>query len=168
MEHIEVQSPPHALTKFLVWTSGLSTLFVVVTVLLVAIDSGEKTGALIAILMVVAAQVIVVVPLYRATRLMLRISEQGVFVRLRPFQLKDRLIPWTDVMYARIRPVRPFGEFGGWGIRWDLGKKKGYLWNGEEALELFLTNGKIVVITIMDVEGARQVVNTYITSGNSR
>ncbi len=166
MEHSEVQRAPLGLVKFLAWTSGISTLFVTLTVLLVARDSGDMTEALTTILIVVAAQLIVVIPLFRATRLIVRISDQGVFVRLRPFQIKGRLIPWTGIQYAVIRPVRPIREFGGWGIRWDLGKRTGYIWNGEQALELFLTNGKVVVITTMDVEGARQVVNNYVTPGN--
>ncbi|HLP28652.1 MAG TPA: hypothetical protein VK147_08430 [Candidatus Didemnitutus sp.] len=167
MEHLEVQRAPLGLVKFLGWTSGISTLFVALTVLIVAHDSGDRTEALTTILIVVAAQLFVFIPLFRVTRLIVRVNDQGVFVRLRPFQIKGRFIPWTEILHAVIRPVRPIGEFGGWGIRWDLGKKTGYIWNGEQALELFLTNGKVVVITIMDVKGARQAVNSYVTPRNT-
>jgi hypothetical protein len=166
MEHLEVQRAPLALVKFLAWTSGISTMIVLSTVLMVALDSGDRTKALAAIFIVLWAQLLIVIPLFRVTRFIVRINDQGVFVRLRPFQFKGRLIPWTEIMYSVIRPIRPLREFGGWGIRWDLGKKTGYIWNGEQALELFLTNGKIVVITIMDVEGARQAVNSYVTPHN--
>lgn len=166
MEHLEVQPAPRSLTKVLLWISATSTLFVSMLVFVLALDTNEWVIAPSAIVSIVLMQLLIVVPLYKATNLTVRIDSRGIFVRLRPFHFKGRLIPWIEIQSVAIRNVRPIGEFGGWGIRWDLGKKTGYIWNGEQALELFLTNGKIVVITIMDVEGARQAVNSYVTPHN--
>ncbi|MBK6759314.1 MAG: hypothetical protein IPG73_01190 [Ignavibacteria bacterium] len=166
MEHLEIQPAPRTLTKVLFWTSIASTLFVSLLVFIPALDANEWVIAPSAIVSIVLVQLLIFVPLYKATSLTVRIDASGVYVRLRPFHFNGRLIPWSEIQTVSIRKVRPIGEFGGWGIRWNLGKKTGYIWNGEQGLELFLTNGKIVVITIMDVEGARQAVNTYVTSGN--
>ncbi|MBK7034234.1 MAG: PH domain-containing protein [Ignavibacteria bacterium] len=165
MEYQEIQRAPHSLSKVLLWISSASTLFVALLFSIITLNTNEWEQALSVILSIVIVQLLIV-PLYKATSLTVRIDASGVYVRLRPFHFNGRLIPWSEIQTVSIRKVRPIGEFGGWGIRWNLGKKTGYIWNGEQGLELFLTNGKIVVITIMDVEGARQAVNTYVTSGN--
>jgi len=152
----------------LLWIGIAATTFMAFTVLVLALDTGEWRQALWTMTVTIIVQLLIIVPLYRATQLIVRIDTQGIFVRLRPFQFKGRLIPWTEISSVEIRKVRPIGEFGGWGIRWNLGNKTGYILNGEQGLDIRLSNGKVVVITIMDVEGARQVVNNHITSGGIR
>lgn len=71
-------------------------------------------------------------------------------------------------MSITIRRVSPFAEFGGWGIRWNLlGKRLGYVWNGEYGIELSTVSGRVVVVTIYDIDGACRAVNTYATSDNT-
>ncbi|MEY3385326.1 MAG: hypothetical protein RIR53_137, partial [Bacteroidota bacterium] len=84
----------------------------------------------------------------------------GIRLRMPPFHLfSERTIRWSDVESVTIRKVSPFGEFGGWGIRWNLGKKMGYVWDGKQGIEVKLTNGKSVVITILDLQGAHQALD---------
>ncbi len=93
------------------------------------------------------------------TTLKVWIDDKGIRLRMPPFHLfSERTIRWSEVESITIRKVSPFGEFGGWGIRWNLGKKMGYVWNGKQGIELKLTSGKSVVITIMDLQGARQAL----------
>lgn len=93
------------------------------------------------------------------TKLKIWIDEKGIRLRMPPFHLfSERTIRWNEVESVTIRKVSPFGEFGGWGIRWNLGKKMGYVWNGKQGIELKLTSGKSVVVTIMDLQGARQAL----------
>jgi hypothetical protein len=93
------------------------------------------------------------------TKLKIWIDDKGLRLRMPPFHLfSERTIRWNEVESATIRKVSPFGEFGGWGIRWNLGKKMGYVWNGKQGIELKLTSGKSVVVTIMDLQGARQAL----------
>lgn len=93
------------------------------------------------------------------TKLKIWIDDQSIRVRMPPFHLfSARTIRWSEIESATLRKVSPFGEFGGWGIRWNLGKKMGYVWNGKQGIELKLTNGKSVVITVLDLQGARQAL----------
>ena len=93
------------------------------------------------------------------TKLKIWMDDKGLRLRMPPFHLfSERTIRWNEVESATIRKVSPFGEFGGWGIRWNLGKKMGYVWNGKQGIELKLTSGKSVVVTIMDLQGARQAL----------
>lgn len=93
------------------------------------------------------------------TTLKIWIDDSGIRLRMPPFHLfSERTIRWSDVESVTIRKVSPFGEFGGWGYRWNLGKKIGYVWNGKQGIEVHLKSGKSVVITIMDLEGARQAL----------
>jgi len=93
------------------------------------------------------------------TKLKIWMDDKGLRLRMPPFHLfSERTIRWNEVESATIRKVSPFGEFGGWGIRWNLGKKMGYVWNGKQGIELKLTNGRSVVVTIMDLQGARQAL----------
>jgi hypothetical protein len=102
--------------------------------------------------------VVIMATLWQTT-LKIWIDDKGIRLRMPPFHLfSDRTIRWNDVESVTIRKVNSFGEFGGWGIRWNLGKKMGYVWNGKQGIEVKLTNGKSVVITIMDLQGARQAL----------
>lgn len=93
------------------------------------------------------------------TRLHVTIADEGIRIKLPPFHLGGgRLIVWSDMQSITLRKVSPFGEFGGWGIRWNLGNRMGYVWNGKQGLEVVLKNGKRVVVTLMDMQGARMAL----------
>ena len=93
------------------------------------------------------------------TNLKIWIDDKGLRLRMPPFHLfSERTIRWSEIESVTIRKVNPFGEFGGWGIRWNLGKKMGYVWNGKQGIEVKLTSGKSVVVTIIDLQGARQAL----------
>lgn len=99
------------------------------------------------------------------TRLQVTIADEGIRIKMPPFHLGGgRLIVWSDIQSITLRKVSPFGEFGGWGIRWNLGNRMGYVWNGKQGMELALKNGKRVVVTLTDMQGARQaLVNRDVT-----
>ncbi|MBU3678040.1 MAG: hypothetical protein FGM32_00345 [Candidatus Kapabacteria bacterium] len=98
---------------------------------------------------------VVMVAMWQTT-LKIWIDDIGIRLRMPPFHLfSERTIRWSEIESVTIRKVSPFGEFGGWGYRWDLGKKTGYVWNGKQGIEVKLTNGKSVVITVLDLQGAR-------------
>jgi len=47
------------------------------------------------------------------------ISEQGISYRWIPFQLRPRLIKWSEIDQVTVRSYAPLAEFGGWGIRFS-------------------------------------------------
>ncbi|UCF46258.1 MAG: hypothetical protein JSU89_03480 [Myxococcales bacterium] len=77
-------------------------------------------------------------------RLTVTISDEGVHVRYYPFV--NRMIPFSDIRAFRARRYRPIREFGGWGIRTGLGKKSAYNTKGDLGVELYLRNGRSIMI----------------------
>ncbi|MBC8125271.1 MAG: hypothetical protein H7X70_06015 [Candidatus Kapabacteria bacterium] len=167
MEHTEIQRCPRKLYWVLIVIGILTTGFVLSTTSLLAYDSGTGEELVWIPATIVVSIIGSLVLLFHFSRLHVRINAIGIHVQFSPFQLKGRLLPWNEITSVTLRRVSPFAEFGGWGIRWNLGKRMGYVWNGENGIELKLTNGKIVVITIHDLDGARLALNTYVTAGNT-
>jgi hypothetical protein len=60
----------------------------------------------------------------------------------------------SDVASANTTNVVPLGEFGGYGIRWGLGRRLGVITRGGEALEVQRRDGRAVVITVDDAATA--------------
>lgn len=87
----------------------------------------------------------------RASTMVVRVDADGVFVKARFFHRRGRFIPWSDVQRVRLRPLRAFGEFGGWGIRYGFQNATGYIYDGDHCLECVLHNRKKVVISVLDI-----------------
>jgi hypothetical protein len=61
--------------------------------------------------------------------------------------------------------VNPFGEFGGWGIRWNFGKVTGYVWRGKTGIDLRMRDGRKVVVTIEDIAAAANAIQAIVPTG---
>lgn len=73
------------------------------------------------------------------------IDEESISVTLSPFG--RRKIAWKNVEKAYTRNYKPILEYGGWGIRYGLGKKgMAYTVGGYQGLQLELSDGKKVLI----------------------
>jgi len=59
-------------------------------------------------------------------------------------------VPLDDVASATTSRVVPLGEFGGYGIRWGLGRRLGVVTRGGEALEVKRRDGRTIVVTVDD------------------
>jgi len=59
-----------------------------------------------------------------------------------------------EVASANKTSVVPLGEFGGYGIRWGLGRRLGIITRGGEALEVKRRDGRAVVVTVDDAATA--------------
>jgi hypothetical protein len=60
----------------------------------------------------------------------------------------------ADMAGAATTSVVPLGEFGGFGIRWGLGRRLGIITRGGEALEVQRRDGRAVVVTVDDAATA--------------
>jgi hypothetical protein len=60
----------------------------------------------------------------------------------------------SDVASANTTNVVPLGEFGGYGIRWGLGRRLGVITRGGQALEVQRRDGRAVVVTVDDAATA--------------
>ncbi len=63
-------------------------------------------------------------------------------------------IALADVASAATTTVVPLGEFGGYGLRWGLGRRMGVVTRGGEALEVQRRDGRALVVTVDDAATA--------------
>jgi hypothetical protein len=106
-------------------------------------------------------------------RLTVSVSESGVHVRYYPFV--NRTIPLADIRSFRARRYKPIREFGGWGIRTGLGRRKSaYNAKGNLGVELYLRDMRSVMLGSQRheelAEALRQqgVVEDFRDSGDPR
>ena len=76
--------------------------------------------------------------------LTITVDDAGVHIRYFPFV--RRTIPFADIRACRARKYRPIREFGGWGIRSGLGKKSAYNASGTWGVELYLNDGRSIML----------------------
>jgi hypothetical protein len=60
----------------------------------------------------------------------------------------------SDIASVTTTTVVPLGEFGGFGIRWGLGRRMGIVTRGGEALEVQRRDGRALVVTVDDAATA--------------
>jgi len=147
-KHIEVQFVPRAARRLVHGILLAVFLFLAVLFSVLALGGAEEPVHALLVLLGLGALFVMLTALMRITRMHVAVTSEGVNVRFFPFQARGRFIPWTDVQTARLRSIRAFGEFGGWGLRWTFGNKMGYIWDGDTALELRLHTGRTIVITL--------------------
>ena len=71
----------------------------------------------------------------------------------------------SDVASAATTNVVPLGEFGGFGLRWGLGRRLGIITRGGEALEVLRRDGRAVVVTVDDAATAAGLLTALAARG---
>ena len=100
-----------------------------------------------ATLIFAAAIASLTIVLFLILRLETKITGEGIYYRFYPFQFKFKVIRWEQISSAHVRAYKPFGEYGGWGIRFGLrGTGMAYNVSGNRGLQLELTNGKKILL----------------------
>ena len=64
-----------------------------------------------------------------------------------PFIWRRKFIPSQEIQSIEILDIRPFWDFGGWGLRWSSKYGKAYTTTGKTVIRLTLTNGKMLNFT---------------------
>ena len=159
MRFHEIQQAPKGL-RTLLWVvlAVTAVLGVVIGIAQLSTDPTTTTGDIVFMVLMVVVLPTGLVLWLNLIRQVVVIDEQGVSVQQKGLMLKPKVIPWTEVKAATVRPINAFGEFGGWGVRYGYGSKWGYILDGTHALELTLHSGKPRVITVVDEEGARAAI----------
>lgn len=96
--------------------------------------------------------------LYRAN-LRIEARDNDLMLRLWPFHLRARTIPYKDIDSITITEISPITDFGGvgvrfqpsfyrWGIRFD--GPVGYIVDGQQAIRIERAGEKSLVVTSMD------------------
>ena len=83
--------------------------------------------------------------------LSLRVDEEGIKVRFRPFINNEKKIRWEELESVRVRKYNPIMEFGGWGYRIRI-KKRAYTLYGSWGMDLRFKNGKSLFIGVQQHE----------------
>jgi hypothetical protein len=114
-------------------------------------------GSVVIVFLPIAAILLIL-----SIRLETIIYSDGVQYRFFPFQFRSGFIPWTEITRAEVRKYRPFAEFGGWGIRFNLKyKTTAYNISGNMGLELELKNGRKILIGTQRPDEVKTAVGTF-------
>lgn len=77
-------------------------------------------------------------------------------------------VPAGEVERADVTSVRPFPEFGGWGLRTNVGGTVGVVIRAGEAIAVERSGGRHVVVTVDDAASAAALLNTYAARARTR
>lgn len=166
MSFHEVQRAPRALRTLLFVVMGITgTVAAVVTVLQWQTDPEHSLSAIVLMVLLVVGVPTALVLWLLATRQEVTIDASGVTVHQRGIMLRPKHWAWSDITHTTLRPMSPFGEFGGWGVRYGLHGKWGYVLDGRHGIELTLQTGKPRVISVVDAQGAQQSIRLHAPEG---
>lgn len=152
MEHVEHQHLSATARRLIVWIFIPVALFNLLLFGTIYIALGDA-GVIVPMIGIPVLFMLLYVLMMSST-LSVRIDAEGVHAKARWFHRTWRSFAWTDVERVTLRPLRAFGEFGGWGIRYGFGRKWGYIYDGDTGLEIELRDGRRFVISITDNAGA--------------
>lgn len=110
----------------------------------IAIQTWMSKGTLAAVYVALAASALSVLAIW-IMRLDTYITEDGIYVRLYPFQFRYKCFPWNKITRFYVRQYSPISEYGGWGIR-GFGKNKAYNASGDQGLQLEMEDGARILI----------------------
>jgi hypothetical protein len=97
-------------------------------------------------LLIIILPLLLVANFILASKLIMQIRTDGIYVRFPPWQSKFSIYNWTDVAEIFVRDYGTMREFMGWGIRYAPGKM-GYIVAGNSCIEIVFKNGNKVLIT---------------------
>ena len=82
------------------------------------------------------------------SKLQTNVRSDGVYFKYFPFHFKQKKIGKNEIKSYSITRYHPIKEYGGWGIRYTLGKKKGRAYNvrGNIGMRFELKNGKNILL----------------------
>jgi len=89
------------------------------------------------------------------------VKKDGIYFRYFPFHMRPKMIKHNDIKRYAITEYHPIKEYGGWGIRFALGKKKGKAYNvkGNIGLQLELNDGKNILIGTQKPDAFRRAID---------
>ena len=85
-------------------------------------------------------------------RLVTKIRDDGIYIQFKPLQFKQKHIKLEEIKSFEVRKYKPLTEYGGWGLRSGLntrGHGKAYNVSGNMGLQLYLANGKKLLIELL-------------------
>lgn len=92
--------------------------------------------------------------------LITKINKSGISLRYPPFQNRYLIFPFSEISSCEVRQYNPMKEYGGWGVRYNFKtKEKAYNVCGNMGIQLYLKNGKKVLIGTQKPDEAKAALN---------
>ena len=114
---------------------------------------------------------LVISMLFFFLRLETKVSDEGIFVRFYPIQLKFRHYKWEDIDQIYLREYSPIAEYGGWGIKYRGKSGKAYNISGNKGFQLVMKNGKKILLGTRKYEellSLQNEINKKLSHGKKR
>jgi len=109
---------------------------------------------------------VLLIVLLLVLRLVTRIRKEGIYVQFKPLQFREKFIPKEQIKSFEVRKYKPLAEYGGWGIRVGLRKHgKAYNVSGKTGLQLYLENGKKLLIGTQKPREIQKAMEAMMGSG---
>ncbi|MBD8063799.1 DUF1648 domain-containing protein [Oceanitalea stevensii] len=145
-----------------VWVRGVSGLGTTVTWVVVAV--GAVGGVALWLLGDTLVPLVVAVPLLvlvlTMTTWQVQVDARGLTAR-GTFGWPRLHVPAGEVERADVTTVRPFPEFGGWGLRTNVAGTVGVVIRSGEAVAVERSGGRRLVVTVDDAASGAALLNTY-------
>lgn len=92
-----------------------------------------------------------------------KIDELGIHYGFKPIHFKLKLAAWIDIDRCSVSEYRPLTDYGGWGYRMNLFRKKGaaYSVKGNIGIQIVFKDGKRLLIGTQKMADAENVLQTY-------
>lgn len=121
---------------------------------------GDHSGNAIAGLILQLSLPVIIMAVCWYIRLETTVDIAGISYRFFPLTGR-KTISWDDIAFAWVRKYKPLAEYGGWGIRYSLGKNgKAINMRGDMGLQLVLKNGSRILIGTQQPEAMQQLLET--------
>ncbi|MBK8855484.1 MAG: hypothetical protein IPN10_15650 [Saprospiraceae bacterium] len=89
---------------------------------------------------------------FKIFRLDTKFNKEGILYRFFPWHLKEKMIKWNDIESITFKNIKPFRDFGGYGIRFRY-NTWAYIMKGDQAIEIKCKNQvNLILLGILNKE----------------
>ncbi|RZK60512.1 MAG: hypothetical protein EOO91_01065 [Pedobacter sp.] len=156
------------------WLHILAGIEATIVVSIVLLDKGgmkmQELKDIYFLPFIAALLPFIIIFLVQKSTLVLKINNQGINYRYKPFARKTTFISWTQINKMYIRKYDALSEYGGWGKRYRLWFKfndKAFVFNNEsKGLQLELSSDKKLLFSTEKVDELALFLINLKTSNN--
>ncbi len=120
------------------------------------------------VLLLIEAGLLLLFLFLLSIKLKTRITDEGIFYRFYPFQIKEQTIEWHELRDAYIRQYNSFHEYGGWGIRYGspkVGQAVNTSASSRKGLQLQFINGRLLLLGTTRPDDLQLIIDSVMASG---
>jgi hypothetical protein len=111
------------------------------------------------ILIVLNIVVLAVLLLVNSIHLKTVITEKHILFRMAPFQIKDKIVNWTEIKDVKVIKYDGIKEYGGYGLRFKSSRGWCYTISGPYGIRIVLNNEKKILIGTHKEKEISQIID---------